>query len=90
MGRILLTGLTPFLIVAVDNVMIITMNAVLQRYGGPELGDQMVTCATIAQSFMLVVTMPLGGISSGTRRFWPSITVPAAGTGFCRHKSTSS
>ena len=67
MGRILLTGLTPFLIVAVDNVMIITMNAVLQRYGGPELGDQMVTCATIAQSFMLVVTMPLGGISSGTQ-----------------------
>ena len=67
MGRILLTGLTPFLIVAVDNVMIITMNAVLQRYGGPELGDQMVTCATIAQSFMLVVTMPLGGITSGTQ-----------------------
>lgn len=67
MGRILLTGLTPFLIVAVDNVMIITMNAVLQRYGGPELGDQMVTCATIAQSFMLVVTMPLGGISCGTQ-----------------------
>ena len=27
----------------------------------------MVTCATIAQSFMLVVTMPLGGISSGTQ-----------------------
>lgn len=66
MGRILLTGLTPFLIVAVDNVMIITMNAVLQRYGGPELGDQMVTCATIAQSFMLVVTMPLDGIAAGT------------------------
>ena len=67
MGRILLTGLTPFLIIGVDNVMIIAMNAVLQRYGGAELGDRLITCATIAQSFMLVVTMPLGGISGGTQ-----------------------
>ena len=67
MGRILLTGLTPFLIVAVDNVMIITMNAILQKYGGAARGDLLITCATIAQSFMLVVTMPLGGITSGTQ-----------------------
>ncbi|WP_295587593.1 MATE family efflux transporter [uncultured Oscillibacter sp.] len=67
MGRILLTGLTPFLIIAVDNVMIIAMNAVLQRYGGAQMGDRLITCATIAQSFMLVVTMPLGGISAGTQ-----------------------
>ena len=67
MGRILLTGMTPFLIIAVDNVMIIAMNAVLQHYGGAELGDRLITCATIAQSFMLVVTMPLGGISGGTQ-----------------------
>ena len=46
MGRILATGLTPFLIIAVDNVMIIAMNAVLQRYGGVELGDRLITCAT--------------------------------------------
>ena len=46
--------------------MIIAMNAVLQRYGGPGQGDILVTCATIAQSFMLVVTMPLGGITGGT------------------------
>ena len=59
-------GMTPFLIIGVDNVMIIAMNAILQSYGGAELGDQLVTCATIAQSFMLVVTMPLGGISAGT------------------------
>nr|WP_325196287.1 MATE family efflux transporter [uncultured Oscillibacter sp.] len=67
MARILTTGLTPFLIIAVDSVMVIAMNAILQRYGGPGLGDRMVTCATIAQSFMLVVTMPLGGISGGTQ-----------------------
>ena len=66
MLRILLTGLTPFVIIAVDNVMIIALNAVLQRYGGPEQGDLLVAAATVAQSFMLVVTMPLGGITSGT------------------------
>ena len=47
--------------------MIITMNAILQKYGGAERGDLLITCATIAQSFMLVVTMPLGGITSGTQ-----------------------
>ncbi len=67
MGHILAVGFTPFLIIAIDNVMIIAMNAVLQRYGGAALGDRLVTCATIAQSFMLVVTMPLGGISGGTQ-----------------------
>ena len=66
MGRVLVMGFTPFLIIAIDNVMIIAMNAILQRTGGPE-GDMLVTCNTIVQSFMLVVTMPLGGISGGTQ-----------------------
>lgn len=66
-GRILVTGISPFLIIFVDSIMIISMNAVLQSCGGPELGDRLITCATIAQSFMLVVTMPLGGISGGTQ-----------------------
>lgn len=65
--RVLSIGFTPFAIIAVDNVMIIAMNAILQKYGGPTQGDMLVTCATIAQSFMLVVTMPLGGISGGTQ-----------------------
>ena len=67
MTKVLATGFTPFIIIAIDNVMIIVMNAVLQRYGGPEKGDMLITCATIVQSFMLVVTMPLGGISGGTQ-----------------------
>ena len=67
MLRILAVGMTPFLIIGVDNVMIIAMNAVLKRYGGAAQGDMLLTCATIAQSFMLVVTMPLGGISSSTQ-----------------------
>ncbi len=65
--RVLLLGFTPFSIIAVDNAMIIAMNAVLQRYGGAGQGDLLITVATIAQSFMLVVTMPLGGISGGTQ-----------------------
>ena len=67
MRRVLAIGFTPFAIIAVDNVMIIAMNAVLKEYGGAAEGDMLVTCATIAQSFMLVVTMPLGGISGGTQ-----------------------
>lgn len=67
MGRILLLGFTPFIIIAIDNVMIIAMNAVLQHYGGPGRGDLLITCATIVQSFMLIVTMPLGGITGGTQ-----------------------
>jgi putative MATE family efflux protein len=66
MRKVLSIGITPFIIIALDNVMIIAMNALLQRYGGAE-GDRLLTCATILQSFMLVVTMPLGGITGGTQ-----------------------
>lgn len=67
MRRVLAIGFTPFLIIAIDNIMIIAMNAVLQKYAAPGQGDALITCATIVQSFMLVVTMPLGGISGGTQ-----------------------
>ena len=66
MRRVLTLGFSPFIIIALDNVMIIAMNAILQRTGGAD-GDMLVTCNTIVQSFMLVVTMPLGGISGGTQ-----------------------
>ena len=65
--RVLILGFTPFIIIAMDNLMMIALNTVLQNYGGPENGDILITCGTIAQSFMLVVTMPLGGISGGTQ-----------------------
>lgn len=67
MLRVLKLGFTPFAIIAVDNAMIIAMNALLQKHGGPAQGDILVTVNTIVQSFMLVVTMPLGGISGGTQ-----------------------
>lgn len=65
--KILSLGFSPFVIIGLDSVLVITMNAMLQRYGGPEQGDMMVTCGTIMQSFMLMVTMPLGGITAGTQ-----------------------
>ena len=40
---------------------------VLQRYGGPELGDTLVTCATIVQSYLLLITMPMGGLTLGSQ-----------------------
>lgn len=64
---VLIIGMTPFLIIAFDNILIISLNTVIQRYGGVEKGDMLLTCATIVQSFMLMVTMPLGGITSGTQ-----------------------
>ena len=66
MRRVLLMGLSPFLIIALDNLMIIALNAILQQYGGAERGDMLVAAATIAQSFMLIITMPMAGITGGT------------------------
>ena len=65
MAQVAKMGFTPFIIIAMDNVMIIAMNAMLQHCGGAQ-GDLLITVNTIVQSFMLVMTMPLGGISSGT------------------------
>lgn len=67
MGRILYLGLSPFLILATDSVLLIVMNTVLQKYGGPSKGDMLITCATIVQSYMLLVTSPMIGISGGTQ-----------------------
>ena len=66
MSRVLKLGFAPFAIIALDNVMIIAMNALLQKHGGAD-GDTLITVNTIVQSFMLVMTMPLGGISGGTQ-----------------------
>lgn len=66
MRKILMYGLSPFIILAFDSLLIIGMNAALKMYGGSE-GDMYITCATIMQSFFLMVTMPLGGITGGTQ-----------------------
>lgn len=64
--RILRVGVSPALIIALDNIMLIAVNVSLRRYGGAQ-GDMLIACAAILQSFMLVVTMPLAGITSGTQ-----------------------
>ena len=60
-------GLTPFLIIAFDNVMLISLNSMITKYGGGAYGDMLLSCNTILQSFMLIITMPLGGITGGTQ-----------------------
>ena len=67
MQRVVTFGLSPFVIIATDSILIIAMNTVLQRLGGQERGDMLITCLTIVQSYMQLVTLPLGGISSGTQ-----------------------
>lgn len=64
--RVLTLGLTPFLIILFDNVLIIIQNVMLKQYGGAD-SDLLLTCNTIVQSFMLMVTMPLSGITGGTQ-----------------------
>ena len=61
--RIVKIGFSPFLILASDSIIIIALNAVLQYYGGPEYGDTLITAATIVQSYMLLITSPMLGIT---------------------------
>lgn len=65
--KILTLGISPFLILATDSVIIIVLNSVLQKFGEPSEGDILITCATIVQSFMMLITGPMLGISSGTQ-----------------------
>lgn len=67
MKQVLVVGLSPFLIIASDSLLIIVMNMVISSYGGPGESDMLLTCNTIVQSFMLIITMPLGGITGGTQ-----------------------
>ena len=62
---ILSLGFSPFLILATDSLLLIALNAALQYHGGPGLGDTLITCATIAQSFLMLITSPMIGITGG-------------------------
>ena len=66
MRRIMQVGLSPALIIALDNVLLISVNVMLRKYGGAD-SDMLIACAAILQSFMLIITMPLGGITAGTQ-----------------------
>ena len=65
--QIVKIGFSPFLIMATDSIIIIALNAVLQYYGGAESGDTLITAATIVQSYMLLITSPMLGITGGSQ-----------------------
>lgn len=65
--QIVKIGFSPFLIFATDSIIIIALNAVLQYYGGEEYGDTLITAATIVQSYMLLITSPMLGITGGSQ-----------------------
>lgn len=65
MRQICKLGLSPFLIIGTDSVVIIIFNMVLKAYGGVAFGDFYITAGTITMSFMQIITMPLSGISGG-------------------------
>lgn len=62
--RILAIGSMSFLITILDNLIIILLNIMLRQYGGAN-GDQLITCATIVQSFLTIVFCPAQGIITG-------------------------
>ena len=66
-GQVVSFGVSPFLIIASDSVLLIVLNTMLQRFGGPGEGDVLITCATIVQSYLLLITMPMGGITLGSQ-----------------------
>lgn len=65
--HILQMGFSPFLILATDSIIIIVLNTVLQRCGGDGYGDTLITCATIVQSYMLLITSPMLGLTGGSQ-----------------------
>lgn len=65
--RIVKIGMSPFLILASDSAIIIALNAVLQYYGGEQNGDTLITAATIVQSYMLLITAPMLGVTGGSQ-----------------------
>ncbi|MDE6601071.1 MAG: MATE family efflux transporter [Lachnospiraceae bacterium] len=65
MKRILSIGSMSFLITLLDNLIVIFLNIVLQKYSAPGMGDRYIACAAVIQSFMLIVGLPAQGICSG-------------------------
>ncbi|WP_373217999.1 MATE family efflux transporter [Ruminococcus sp. 5_1_39BFAA] len=65
MKCILKIGMMPFFIIVLDNFIIIFLNASLRYHGGSQTGDQYIACAAIVQSFMVIVTCPAQGITTG-------------------------
>lgn len=64
--KIVKMGISPFLIVATDSIIIIISNICLKKYGG-ESADNWISSLTVVQAFLSVITMPMLGISTGSQ-----------------------
>lgn len=64
-GQIFYVGFLPFLIVLLENLLMLVLNITLRKYGGDALGDDYITCATVVQSFMVLVYSPGYGFTQG-------------------------
>ncbi len=64
-NRILSIGSMSFLITILDNLIIILLNIVIRKYGGDILGDRLIICATVVQSFLTIVFCPAQGVTTG-------------------------
>ncbi len=60
-------GFSPFFITTTDSVILIALNAMLQKYGGEGKGDLLISGAAIVQSYILLITGPLLGLTGGTQ-----------------------
>ena len=65
--RVMIMGFGPFFINSTDSLLIILLNAVLQKAGGLEMGDIYLSAITIVVSFFQLVTNPLNGITMGSQ-----------------------
>lgn len=63
--QILTIGSLPFMIMLFDNLLVISLNFSLRKYGGEVMGDRYISCASIVQSFMVLVFYPAQGITTG-------------------------
>ncbi|MCD8335861.1 MAG: MATE family efflux transporter [Lachnospiraceae bacterium] len=63
--QILSIGSLPSLIMLFDNLLVIALNFTLRNYGGDAMGDTYISCASIVQSFMVLVFYPAQGITTG-------------------------
>lgn len=62
--RTLVIGSMSFLIIFLDNFLIILLNAMLRKYGGA-LGDSYISYAAVVQSVCVIAVCPAEGITSG-------------------------
>lgn len=63
--KILTIGSLPFFIMLFDNLLVISLNFTLRKYGGNLMGDRYISCAAVVQSFMVLVFYPAQGITTG-------------------------